>query len=522
MSRVRLSVVGALLAASAALAAGHARTGGGGVAADVRRPGMVSPAPRGEKGGGLEFRLSEGTESGAPPALVARPPAEPLPDADARRVLDRLPPLAALPREEPFAIRDGSLPPPRAGRSVRAAFPPAEEAARPDAAATGPLEVLRRMPEGDVPLAPHLSITFSQPMVALDSHAGLSREAVPARLSPQPPGEWRWVGTRTLVFEPVGRFPMATDYRVEIPAGTRAATGGTLASAASLVVLDSPAAARGPPPGAGPGAPRHADARGLRPARRPGGGRSPRCACAREEPTSPCASPPPPRWRRTRPSRGSRGPRSPAASSSSEPSASCPPTRPSPSRSAPAPRRPKARVAPPPSRTGDSAPTAPSGCGATSAGGAAGARPSTRGAWSSRTPSTRRRCARSSCASSPTCPASRSRPGATRWLCAAFPAAAPRTASASRARSGTPSVSRWSRDPRSSSRSARRRPRSSLPGATSWSWIPRAQGAFRCTRSTTSRCASRPTPWAPSTGRRGRRTGRRAGATRRRHPRAGA
>jgi len=35
-----------------------------------------------------------------------------------------------------------------------------------------------------VPIAPHLSITFSQPMVAVDSHAGLSREAVPARLSP--------------------------------------------------------------------------------------------------------------------------------------------------------------------------------------------------------------------------------------------------------------------------------------------------------------------------------------------------
>ena len=46
MSRARLSVVGSLLAVSAALAAGHARTGGGGVAeADVRRPGMVSPRP---------------------------------------------------------------------------------------------------------------------------------------------------------------------------------------------------------------------------------------------------------------------------------------------------------------------------------------------------------------------------------------------------------------------------------------------------------------------------------------------
>ncbi|HSD67520.1 MAG TPA: alpha-2-macroglobulin family protein, partial [Vicinamibacteria bacterium] len=41
----------------------------------------------------------------------------------------------------------------------------------------------------------------------------------------------RWVGTRTLVFEPDGRFPMATDFRVEVPAATRSATGGTLPDA---------------------------------------------------------------------------------------------------------------------------------------------------------------------------------------------------------------------------------------------------------------------------------------------------
>ena len=132
---------------------------------------------------------------------------------------------------------------------MRAPFPPADEAARPDAAAAGPLEVLRRMPEGDVPLAPHLSITFSQPMVALDSHEALAREAVPARLSPQPPGEWRWVGTRTLVFEPEGRFPMATEYRVEVPAGTRARHRRGAGGRRRVDVLDAPAAPRGAPPG---------------------------------------------------------------------------------------------------------------------------------------------------------------------------------------------------------------------------------------------------------------------------------
>ena len=43
MSRARLSLVGSLLAVWAALAAGHARTGGGGmVEADVRRPRVGS------------------------------------------------------------------------------------------------------------------------------------------------------------------------------------------------------------------------------------------------------------------------------------------------------------------------------------------------------------------------------------------------------------------------------------------------------------------------------------------------
>jgi hypothetical protein len=221
MLRARRTVLGLLLVFTTAIGAADARRGAGAATEDP----VTGKAP------GLVFRLSEGTDTGEAPLLVARPPARPLSDADARRVLDRLPPPAAEPREEPFAIRETSAPPPRAGRTIRAAFPPEGEAPRPEAAPAGPLEVLRRMPEGAVPHAPHRAITISQPMVALDSHEGLAREAVPARLSPLPPGEWRWVGTRTLVFEPEGRFPMATDFRVEVPAATRSATGGTLADA---------------------------------------------------------------------------------------------------------------------------------------------------------------------------------------------------------------------------------------------------------------------------------------------------
>ncbi|HXK10111.1 MAG TPA: alpha-2-macroglobulin family protein [Vicinamibacteria bacterium] len=227
MRRTRSVAAGVLLAVAATLGVANARHPQVGTVTRPRDRSDRAPLP-GAPAAGLVLRLAEGAEEGSAPALVARPPAERLADADARRVLDRLAPLAAEPREEAFAAREPSLPPPRAGRPVQASFPPEEERGRPDVAPAGALEVVRRMPEGDVPLAPHLAITFSQPMVAVSSPDRLARETVPARLVPQPPGEWRWVGTRTLLFEPTGRFPMATDYRVEVPAGTRATGGSAL------------------------------------------------------------------------------------------------------------------------------------------------------------------------------------------------------------------------------------------------------------------------------------------------------
>ncbi|MBM4431633.1 MAG: hypothetical protein FJ026_15010, partial [Chloroflexi bacterium] len=76
-----------------------------------------------------------------------------------------------------------------------------------------------------------LSVTFDQPMVPLTAHADLAAKDVPVKLSPLPEGSWRWVGTKTLMYQPVGRFPKATRYIVEIPQGTTSATGGQLAQA---------------------------------------------------------------------------------------------------------------------------------------------------------------------------------------------------------------------------------------------------------------------------------------------------
>lgn len=189
-----------------------------------------------EQGAGLRFKLGEGIEAAAatvPPAAPA--PAERLSDGDVERLLGRLPPFSAAAEEKEFALREESLPPPRPGKTIKEEFPPAatQAASRPEAAPTGPLTVLRHAPDGPVPIAPHLSVTFSQPMVAVTSLAELAAEQVPVRLQPQPPGKWRWVGTQTLLFEPSGRFPMATVYKIEIPGDTKSPRGAAIVKAVS-------------------------------------------------------------------------------------------------------------------------------------------------------------------------------------------------------------------------------------------------------------------------------------------------
>src|SRR5688500_5175571 len=151
---------------------------------------------------GLVFRLEEGAaaaERRADPASALALDAE-----ATRRVLDRLPPLPPLPGgAQPFAFRERSLPPPRAGATVLQQFPPPATAGGPPEVAAGePVTVVRRSPEGAVPIASHLSVTFSQPMVPVGAHGDLAAKGVPVRLIPEPPGKWRWVGTRTLLFEP--------------------------------------------------------------------------------------------------------------------------------------------------------------------------------------------------------------------------------------------------------------------------------------------------------------------------------
>src|SRR4051812_23046637 len=92
---------------------------------------------------GLVFRLSEGAEeSGAAAPRPTQAPAEKLSDSETARVLQRLPPLKIDETDaREFALRERSLPPPRAGATVLNAFPSDDERRAPDADAGGELRV---------------------------------------------------------------------------------------------------------------------------------------------------------------------------------------------------------------------------------------------------------------------------------------------------------------------------------------------------------------------------------------------
>ncbi|MCL2779001.1 MAG: Ig-like domain-containing protein, partial [Polyangiaceae bacterium] len=178
---------------------------------------------------GLGFRMSNADgEPGR--AARAAPLASPLGKTEKERLLARLPALAAVKDDaKDFAMRDKSIPAPRAGKTVHEAFPPPQVPRPSVVPARGPLTVERFAPEGPIDMAPHLTVTFSEDMIAVTSIDEIANGALPVTLLPQPPGTWRWLGTRTLTFDPEAkRFPMATEYTVMVPAGTKAANGEVL------------------------------------------------------------------------------------------------------------------------------------------------------------------------------------------------------------------------------------------------------------------------------------------------------
>ncbi len=196
--------------------------------------GRVADATRPSR---LALQLSEGSASQVADPATSVVTGTALTDNEVTAILDRLPVWDVPDTDQVESNRPtDSLRPPLIGDTVEGTFPPTGDAdPTADEAADGPLEVLRVQPEGAVPLAAFLSITFNQPMVPLATLDQLGAEDVPVTVTPAVEGRWRWIGTRTLRFEVdpglTDRLPAATEYQVEIPAGTVSANGARLAEA---------------------------------------------------------------------------------------------------------------------------------------------------------------------------------------------------------------------------------------------------------------------------------------------------
>ncbi|HSR35464.1 MAG TPA: alpha-2-macroglobulin family protein [Anaerolineae bacterium] len=218
------------------------------VGGQVSEVSMASPGGGAGQGGEerLLIRLSEGREEAQEAVSLPVASGEPLTGEELAPILARLPALAVEPEDQvDFRLPEDSLPPPRTGETVEEPFPPLPAPVTPEAVEAGPLEVLRFAPEGEIPLAPFVNVTFNQPMVPLATLGALAAEEVPVQVEPTLPGTWKWLGTKTLSFEyesaAIDRLPMATEYVVTVPAGTQSATGGVLAETVRWTFSTPPA-----------------------------------------------------------------------------------------------------------------------------------------------------------------------------------------------------------------------------------------------------------------------------------------
>lgn len=162
----------------------------------------------------VRLELSDGPAGTVPPQREEDPAVEALSPERTRSLLDRLPPSEERRPEEAAAD-----PAPGSDHTGRTSAEPEAPPARVEAV----------LPAGEVSLAPHVTVVFSRPMVAL-GEAGESRATEPpVTLEPEPPGRWRWLDVRTLRFEPHGgRLPGATELSLRVDGDATAADGAPL------------------------------------------------------------------------------------------------------------------------------------------------------------------------------------------------------------------------------------------------------------------------------------------------------
>jgi uncharacterized protein YfaS (alpha-2-macroglobulin family) len=193
----------------------------------------------------IGVELSDGQSQPQTTEVLPATNGEPLLPQEIEQILSRLPALTVDPDQQAeFKLPAEILPPPRPGNTIAESFPPLETEPTPGEVEAGPLQVLRFAPEGEIPIAPFISVTFNQPMIPLGTLADLAAMDVPVQIEPSLPGTWRWLGTKTLTFEYdselIDRLPKATEYRVTVPAGTKSAAGAILAEAVTWTFKTPP------------------------------------------------------------------------------------------------------------------------------------------------------------------------------------------------------------------------------------------------------------------------------------------
>ena len=204
----------------------------------------ASGSGKGNDQGQFTLQLSAGRSASAPQEPAPFVVGDALEDNEIAAITDRLPTFADEDGDQvDFRRPPQSLPRPRVGETIETLFGGMGEVPRP-ALGSGPLKVLRHQPDGDVETAPFLSVTFNHSMVPLGTLEQLDEAEVPVAVTPELDGHWRWIGTRTLRFEhddpTIDRLPAATDYTVEIPAGTTSTTGSAMAEAVTWTFSTPP------------------------------------------------------------------------------------------------------------------------------------------------------------------------------------------------------------------------------------------------------------------------------------------
>lgn len=133
-----------------------------------------------------------------------------------------LPPKASPP--PPLPDRDLKAPPPPPEVAVRPAESEREEAA---------FRVLVARPQGRLLGGVHVTLTFSEPVVAL---ATLSQQDPASSLQLQPPvkGHWHWLGSSSVEFLNDEPLPYSTAFHLVVPQGFKSLDGAKLAQAFQL------------------------------------------------------------------------------------------------------------------------------------------------------------------------------------------------------------------------------------------------------------------------------------------------